>query len=293
MTNQEFVERIYASVKSVSYHETYSAEEIDAKIRNIYSGNFNTSKIIECFLTIGHVIFKRIEKRSNDELTFSLGWTSTVEYWRDINCVVNAAGFIANCSGKIEHLFISEHGYFYNQDHKLIAENIERFVEYITTVEYDFHPEIKQRTYDMLRFFGWYEGRCVNTNKFELEMKQLGIELSGKQLEFFSEFSDLCFMFSSDVWYFYSLDQIIEQKKIIDPVLEKNNPCKYKTILCGKTMGGPLAVDGDGIIKIFYAYPKGRTTMECINNLCESVSENCKWISPDQDNEERDLDQTF
>ena len=70
----------------------------------------------------------------------------------------------------------------------------------------------------------------------------------------------------------------------MDHVLEKRNPRKHPTVLCGNTMGGPLAVDGNGIIQFFYAYPRGRTTMECINRLCEGVPKNYKWIAPGQDN---------
>lgn len=291
MTNQEFVERICASAKSVSYHKTYSADEIETEIRNIYSGNINTSKILECFLIIGHVLFERIEKRSNDKLTFSLHWCYPVEFWSDVGCVVNGTGSVENCAGRIERFFISEQGKFYNQDHKLIAENIEDFAEYITTVEYDYHPKTTQRTYDMLRFFGWYEGRHIDTTAFEQELNRRGIELSKEQLDFFAEFSGLDFNFDSDCWYFYSLEQILEQNKIIDHVLEKRNPRKHPTVLCGDTMGGPLAVDGEGIIQFFYAIPQGRTTMECINNLCESVNRDCKWIAPNQGNGEQDLDQ--
>lgn len=283
MTNLEFVERIYASAKSV-HHKTYSADEIVAKIRKIYSGNINTSKIVECFLIIGNISFERVEKHSNDELRFALGWCYPVEFWSDIGCVVNGIGIVDNCAGRIERFHISEQGKFYNQDHKLIAENIEDFAEYITTVEYDYHPKTTQRTYDMLRFFGWYEGRHIDTTAFEQELNRRGIELSKEQLDFFAEFSGLDFNFDSDCWYFYSLEQILEQNKIIDHVLEKRNPRKHPTVLCGKTMGGPLAVDGNGIIQFFYAYPQGRTTMECINNLCEGVSEDCKWIAPGQDN---------
>ena len=283
MTNQEFVERIYASAKSV-HHKTYSADEIVANIRKIYSGNINTSKIVECFLIIGDISFERVEKHSNDELRFALGWCYPVEFWSDIGCVVNGIGIVDNCAGRIERFHISEQGKFYNQDHKLIAENIEDFAEYITTVEYDYHPKTTQRTYDMLRFFGWYEGRHIDTTAFEQELNRRGIELSKEQLDFFAEFSGLDFNFDSDCWYFYSLEQILEQNKIMDHVLEKRNPRKHPTVLCGKTMGGPLAVDGEGIIQFFYAIPQGRTTMECINHLCESVNRDCKWIAPGQDN---------
>ena len=239
---------------------------------------------MECFLIIGNISFERVEKHSNDELRFDLGWCYPVEFWSDIGCVVNGIGIVDNCAGRIERFHISEQGKFYNQDHKLIAENIEDFAEYITTVEYDYHPKTTQRTYDMLRFFGWYEGRHIDTTAFEQELNRRGIELSKEQLDFFGEFSGLYFNFDSDCWYFYSLEQILEQNKIIDHVLEKRNSRKHPTVLCGKTMGGPLAVDGNGIIQFFYAYPQGRTTMECINNLCEGVSEDCKWIAPGQDN---------
>lgn len=290
MTNQEFVERIYASAKSV-HHKTYSADEIVAKIRKIYSGNINTSKIVECFLIIGNISFERVEKHSNDELRFDLGWCYPVEFWSDIGCVVNGTGIVDNCAGRIERFHISEQGKFYNQDHKLIAENMDQFAEYVTTVEYDYHPKTTQRTYDMLRFFGWYEGRHIDTTAFEQELNRRGIELSKEQLDFFGEFSGLDFSFDSDCWYFYSLEQILKQNKIIDHVLEKRNPRKHPTVLCGNTMGGPLAVDGNGIIQFFYAYPQGRTTMECINHLCESVNRDCKWIAPNQGNGEQDLDQ--
>lgn len=292
MTKQELMEKL-SSAGSVSSFMEYSVEGLEAKIHKAYPDKFEMNKIIDFFLTIGGLTFKRSEKKSHDVLTFGLNWVRTVEFWSDIDCVVNAIGDVENCAGRIECFFISEQGKFYNQDHKLISENIEGFAEYITTVEYDYHPEIKQRTYDMLRFFGWYEGRHIDTTAFEQEMKRRGIELSKRQLDFFDEFSGLDFIFDSDVWYFYSLDQIMEQNKINDPVLEKTNPRKYQTVLCGKTMGGPIAVDAEGIIRFFYAIPLGRTTMECINHLCEGVREECKWIAPDQDNEGQNLDQSF
>lgn len=277
MTNQEFIKKLSLS-GSVSPFMQYSAEELEAKIHKVYPDTFDLKKIVDFFLTAGALTFKRCEKGSGDKLTFGLNWIHTVEFWSDISYVVNAIGNVENCAGRIERFFISEQGKFYNQDHKLIAENTEDFLEYITTVEYDFHPEIKQRTYDMLRFFGWYEGRHIDTAEFEKEMDRRGIELSKKQLDFFSEFSGLYFSFDSDCWGFDTLDEILTKDKYY---AEPSSPCKYKTVLCGKTMGGPIAVDGEGIIRSFYAIPLGRTTMECINYLCEGISEDCKWIAPD------------
>ena len=282
MNNQEFVERIYASAKSGTCHnhKPYSADEIVAKIRKIYSGNINTSKIVESFLIVGDISFERVEKRSNDELRFYLHWCYPVEFWSDIGCVVNGTGSVRNCSGKIEHLLISENGHYYNQYHKLIAENIEDFAEYVTTVEYDYHPEITQRTYDMLRFFGWYEGRHIDTTAFEQEMNRRGIKLSKEQLDFFAEFSGLYFSFDRDFWSFDSLEKILAEDKYYVEQSSNDGKNPYKIIYCGNTVGGPLAVDPSGIINFFWGIPQGRTTMECINSLCEGVSEDCKWIAP-------------
>ena len=103
---------------------------------------------------------------------------------------------------------------------------------------------------------------------------------------------DVCLVFQryEGVWDrgFYTLDEILAKDKCF---AEQSTPCKYKVVLCGDTMGGPLAIDGDGIIQFFYAIPQGRTTMECINHLCESVNRDCKWIAPNQGNGEQDLDQ--
>lgn len=262
----------------------YSVEGLKAKIHKAYPDKFDMKKIIDFFLTIGGLTFKRSEKSSHDVLTFGLNWVRTVEYWSDINCVVNAIGYVENCAGRIEDYFISEQGKFYNQDHKLIAENIEDFAEYITTVEYDYHPEITQRTYDMLRFFGWYEGRHIDTTAFEQEMNRRGIELSKEQLDFFAEFSGLCFSFSSDFWCFDSLEGILAEDKYYVEQSSNDGKNPYKIIYCGDTMGGPLAVDPSGIINFFWGFPQGRTTMECINHLCENVDRDCKWLAPGQDN---------
>ena len=280
MTKQEFFEKL-SSAGFVSSFMEYSVEGLEAKIHKVYPDKFDMNKIIDFFLMIGGLTFKRSEKKSHDVLTFGLNWVRTVEFWSDVDCVVNAIGDVENCAGRIECFFISEQGRFYNQDHKLIAENMDQFAEYITTVEYDYHPKTTQRTYDMLRFFGWYEGRHIDTTAFEQELNRRGIELSKEQLDFFGEFSGLYFSFDSDCWCFYSLDEILAKDKYF---AEQSTPCKYKVVLCGDTMGGPLAIDGDGIIQFFYAIPQGRTTMECINHLCEGVSEDCKWIAPNQGN---------
>lgn len=275
MTRFEFLK--YVSNQAGSFHDSYTEDKLNGWIREAYDGVINTEKIVGFFSGIGHLHFYRTETKSGDKLEIDLRWLNCIEIWEDIGCAVNSIGFILNCSGRIEQLYISENGRFYNQNHKLIAENEEKFFDYLTSVEYDFHPEIKQRTYDMLRFFGWYEGRHIDTTAFEQELNRRGIELSKEQLDFFGEFSGLYFSFDSDCWCFYTLDEILAKDEYF---AKKSTPCKYKVVLCGDTMGGPLAVDGEGIIQFFYAIPQGRTTMECINHLCEGVPKDCKWIAP-------------
>lgn len=292
MTKQELMEKL-SSAGSVSSFMEYSVEGLEAKIHKVYPDKFDMNKIIDFFLMIGGLTFKRSEKKSHDVLTFGLNWVRTVEFWSDVDCVVNAIGDVENCAGRIECFFISEQGRFYNQDHKLIAENMDQFAEYITTVEYDYHPKTTQRTYDMLRFFGWYEGRHIDTTAFEQELNRRGIELSKEQLDFFAEFSGLDFNFDSDCWYFDSLEVILTKDEYYAEHSSNDEKNQYKIIYCGGTMGGPLAVDPSGIINFFWGFPQGRTTMECINNLCESVNRDCKWIAPNQGNGEQDLDQSF
>lgn len=290
MTKQELMEKL-SSAGSVSSFMEYSVEGLEAKIHKVYPDKFDMNKIIDFFLMIGGLTFKRSEKKSHDVLTFGLNWVRTVEFWSDVGCVVNGTGSVENCAGRIERFFISEQGKFYNQDHKLIAENMDQFAEYITTVEYDYHPKTTQRTYDMLRFFGWYEGRHIDTTAFEQELNRRGIELSKEQLDFFAEFSGLDFNFDSDCWYFDSLEVILTKDEYYAEHSSNDEKNQYKIIYCGGTMGGPLTVDPSGIINFFWGFPQGRTTMECINHLCESVNRDCKWIAPNQGNGEQDLDQ--
>ncbi len=290
MTRFDFMK--YVSNQPSQFHGSYSKDELKDWISEAYDNIINTEKIISFFSGIGHMYFNRIETKSGDELSIDLRWLNCIEDWEDIGCAVNSIGFISNNSGRIEQFYISERGKFYNQNHKLIAENEEEFFDYIATVEYDFHPEIKQRTYDMLRFFGWHEDRCVDTTEFENTLKQFGIELSKKQLDFFREFSGLAFTFNDYEWSFATLEEIKEKGKYAKPESHNDNKIFYSVVWCGRTEGGSLAVDSEGIILSRFAIPLGRTTMECVNHLCEGVPKSSKWVVPNQD-EEQDLKQFF
>ena len=84
MTKQDFFEKL-SSAGSVSSFMEYSVEGLEAKIHKVYPDKFDMNKIIDFFLTIGGLTFKRSEKKSHDMLTFGLNWVRAVEYWSDIN----------------------------------------------------------------------------------------------------------------------------------------------------------------------------------------------------------------
>lgn len=163
----------------------------------------------------------------------------------------------------------------------MIAETKEDLFDYLTTVEFDFHPEIRQRTYDMLKHVGWYPGRRAYMSEFDLKMKQRGIELTKEQFDFLSEFSGLQFIFKSDSWCFWSLDDILNNYKplFIGAKRQRNAMIVGENIFqCGNTMGSDIYLCENGILATGSQHPLGRTTMECVNQLCNYVSEDVEWL---------------
>lgn len=280
MTRQEFLN--YASGQPFFdiYHKLYSESELTHTVSQHYKSGSSPQKIIDYFMSIGDVEFERIEKGSKDVLRIALLYSAGSNYyWDDIACAVQYIGAISNCAGTIEVLYISEQGKFYNQNHKLIAENENDFFDFLVTIEYDFHPEISNRTYHILRHFGWYESRHIDTFEFEQKMKKRGIEFTKEQLDVLSEFSNLYFLLPGVVWNFSSLSDISELYTPM-PV----NPGKQSKVVtehafaCGFEDGGVLYLTVDGLIATSQNNPLGRTTMECINHLCNYSNENEPWL---------------
>ncbi len=280
MTRQEFLD--YASGQPLFdvYHKLYSESNLTHKVSQHYRNGSNPQKIIDYFMGIGDVAFERIEEISKDILRISLLYSAGSNYyWNDIDCAVQYVGTTSNCAGTIEVFYMSEQGKFYNQDHKMISENEEDFFDYLVTVEYDFHPEIPNRTYHILRHFDWSEDRHIDTSEFEQKMKKRGVEFTKAQLDFLSEFSDLYVSLPGVNWNFSSLNDILEHYTSM-PV----NPGKQSKVVtehafaCGFDDGGALYLTADGLIATSQNNPLGRTTMECINHLCNYSRENEPWL---------------
>lgn len=296
MTRQEFLN--YASNQPLFdvYHKLYSESDITHKISLNYKSGSNPQKIIDYFMGIGDVEFERIEEVSKDILRIALLYSAGSNYyWKDVGCAVQCVGSTSNCAGTIEILYISEQGKFYNQNHMLIAENERDFFDYLVTIEYDFHPEIPNRTYHILRHFGWYEGKHIDTSEFEQNMKKRGIEFTKAQLDFLSEFSSMYFLLPGVVWNFSSLSDISE---LYIPMSvnsgKQSRVATERAFVCGFEDGDALYLTADGLIATSQNNPLGRTAMECINHLCNYTNENDLWLDNllNQD-EVDDLKQSF
>lgn len=220
MTRKEFLEQAAKQVNFQNLEDT--RENALNRIRNRFGITTDVDFLMDFFhengFKGGSLGFSRYEKKSNDilRITFScMPWTTC--FWEDIAQYVSMVVYINGCtfnhSGRhIEEFYLSEDGRFWDKKHNLRFENEDGLFDYLLTVEYDFHPVITERTYEMLRHFGWYEGRRVDTTDFVRELKNHGIILSQIQLDAISEFSGLEFSFSqsSRNQEFLTLEGIIQ-----------------------------------------------------------------------------------
>lgn len=292
MTRQDFIafaiekHPLNRNAKRVGF-EPYSRNELETEIRREYSEKYDVKHILDFFESVGTLYFNRIEQKSGDRLTIDIRWLAYIYYWEDINAVANRIGYIENCSGIVKTLYLSENGNFYDQDHILLAENEEKFFDYLATAEFDHHPEITERTYEMLRFFGWYEGRHIDTADLNKEMLKRGIELTQKQLDFLSEFSGLHFRFKDyySSWRFYSLDEILRDNSTElrtgykDTVLKRGEVVAENALVCGDAPDtpDPIYIDSEGRL-LTSGLHLGRNSMESINHLANNVNETAEWV---------------
>ncbi len=298
MTKQEFLKYVQDRTAPPYYEKKlYCREDFVDYLNDPRRDDSSPQKIINFFDGMGETMFDRVERKSGDVLTINIFYYFGSHYWHDIGCMVGYCGWISNCSVyKIESFYISEQGKFYNQDHKVIAENEEDFFDYITTVEYDFHPKIPNRTYHILRHFGWYKGRHIDTSEFKQKMKKRGIEFTKAQLDFLSEFSGLTFELPDYYvcWTFYSLDKISENYVPIPHPKDGRKVLVENAFVCGNDGNGPVFLSSDGLLALGVNTPLGRTTMECLNHLCNYSHENEPWLDEllEQD-EAENLKQSF
>lgn len=110
------------------------------------------------------------------------------EFWDDVVEIVIRVANMWNCSSKKIDFFMSETGVFYDETHKIIADDNDSFLEYLLDVPCDRHEIPDERTYRLLKEAGWYEGRREDITDIVAGCHQDGVELTEKQKEFISEF---------------------------------------------------------------------------------------------------------
>lgn len=281
MTSEKFL--TFASLQKDFELVPYDRMTLCKTMQCDYSGSITTENILEFFCNIGRVSFSRNETKSGDELYIQIRYMSYAFYWEDIDSVVFVAIIIKNCSGLIEHLYISERGEFYDEKHNLRARNGDELFDFLLNVEYDFHPIISERTYRMLRNAGWYEGRRINVRSFFEQMKRNGIIMTQAQLDFFAEFAGLDFDFDDEPydWHIHSLEDIIKhtQKEMvyyyIKELRRSGEVIGENLIEAGHTQSGIFFISADG--KLIQDNLLGRTTMEGINHLANNVPKDVKF----------------
>ncbi|MCM1505723.1 MAG: SUKH-3 domain-containing protein [Ruminococcus flavefaciens] len=203
MTKEEFekFKEIHNIKKYECDLEKFLKEAEEWSVRNKCSEQFKKAEmnnIIDFLREYGRFYFKRTEKNSGDVIEFKCSISAYCDYWKDFKQIAFRIGFFENANGVIEHFYILENGSFYsrdgaflNEEHKKIADNTADFLDYITTVEYDYHAPISERTYYWLKKAGWYEGRKIDISGLVKECEKDGVFLTEPQKRFIEEFGGL------------------------------------------------------------------------------------------------------
>ncbi len=236
----------------------------------------------------GYLMFSRFEKKSGDKLEIGIFANyDSICFWEDIGMYVCMVAYIRNCTCYIEKIYLSEDGRFWDEHHKLLFTTEEELFDHLITAEFDFHPVITDKTYEMMRHFGWYEGRRVDTSKLERELEKHDITLSQKQLDAISEFSGLTFEFSACSWNleFDSIERMIDELSRNELNFRPEVYDVHSKRLIGKNVlefgwydMGYFSISEDG--KIFFdgEDPRGRSTLEFIYAFEKDMPVNGRWL---------------
>lgn len=250
--------------------------DVESVIREKCGENTDINAIIDFAKWVDNAVFRRPETNSDDVLEIVIMVdTGSVDFWQDINRTVFYVGYIRGLAGIIKTIYISTDGRFYDHKHELIAANEEDFFDYLLSVEFDFHPVIKECVYNALREAGWHEGRCVDATGFQSELERVDINLSKAQLDFIKEFSGITVEDSEGL-----MCRFLSMEEILDDILpyytnNKRRRDEYLVdVIVSDAADHPYYIDSNGIIKC-WGIPKGRTTMECINQVVKNLY---RWL---------------
>ncbi len=269
MTRRSFLK---IAAKQYSLYFKPRTEDIERDIRlKCKENDKDVGAVIEFGKWVDHIYFKRAETKSDDILAFNITLcVDASEFWNDIGKTVFYGGYIAGLAGIIKTIYVSTDGKFYDHKHELISANEEELFDYLLSVEFDFHPVIKECVYDALRKSGWYEGRCVDVMELNDKFKEVNVFLSEAQLDFLREFSGITLI--ADNGY---RCRFLSTKKILRDISgyytdgkRRQDNCSLRVIASDATEFS-YRIKPNGIITC-YKVPEGRTTMEGINQVIKS-----------------------
>lgn len=271
MNRREFIK---TAVDHYSLHFKPRNEDIEKEIRlKCRESDKDINAIVEFANWVDHISFKRAETGSDDILNFNITLcVNAPEFWNDIDRTVFYGGYIMGSAGVIKAIYVSTDGKFYDHKHELIAENEEDYFDYLLTVEFDYHPIIKECVYDALREAGWYEGRSVDVTELDNKFKEVNVFLSQAQLDFLKEFSGLTVKNSEDDYKcrFYSLKKILRDLPRYHTNEKRRRDDCSLDVISSDAADHCYYIQPSGIIT-FYGLSEGRTTMEGINHVIKNL----------------------
>lgn len=190
------------------FHPVFSKDTTEAQISSAKSTfkrlNFKAPlrhRIIDYISLYGDFRFFKQENISGDMIKY-YSWPISMynPYWDEFGERVAFIGGYRNCScsfcGRqetffIEAFYMNSAGFIYNQNKELIAENLNLFWKYVMEKEYDFHPQIPNSIYDVLKRSGWYKGRKINIDPLIEECMDDDVFPTDIQIAFIQEFGGI------------------------------------------------------------------------------------------------------
>ena len=191
MTKNEFLEKIKTH-STLIHARPVDIDELDDCIKR-YTDIDDSEIILQFSRKYENIYFSRIENESNDKLTILICPSAApcdLKHY-SVNKEVIRVAYVKNASGIIQHIFMSQQGHFYSQDGLLIADGEDDLLQYLLTVEFDYHAAISELTYKLLKEAGWYEGRRKKIDNAIAYYEQSGTPLSASQIAFLEEFGDI------------------------------------------------------------------------------------------------------
>ena len=203
MNRQELLNKINSSHKMQLIENRDFTSKREKEYIDMFKrfGRINLMKSFEkifAFLREFSILrFSRIESISGDKLCIDISILCAVFFSEDIGIPVVYVGEISNSCGIIERFYMAEDGRIgraaiSNQGiDAWFSDDIDEFLNYLLTKEYDYHIPISGRTYQKLHEAGWYEGRNVDISNIIKECEKHNVTLTQPQKDFLSEFAGI------------------------------------------------------------------------------------------------------